>query len=392
MWNALLSAFSSTALLLAATSIPTHVLTSDYWGGYSGTHNLPAQRAAQWLSFAMVDPGDANLMSSLGVKTILYTNPNREQPGDPMWTADENEYAHTCAGGRVRGEVNYAGQELTNPGNPAMHQVWRYSVKRHTVDSGNAHYDFVFADEAGGTAYSLQQPCGYTFDGWLRDESGLFASLGRPIIYNGLNDFYNRGIAREIALNANAAGGEMEECYAQLHPDHRVGGWMWYTTEATELRMAQDRKYFICYGRDLTPADQADDGRLYTFASFLLSYDLRTTILWEYYKTPSGGHVMPESQIVAMQPVKPIRRVAELREAGGAYVRRYRDCYVAGRRVGPCAAAVNPDPEPHSVNLSAYHRVVQLRGSGIFDGGSIVLAGMNPPSVLPPLTGVIAFE
>lgn len=378
---------ASIGLLAAA---PRHVMTADYWGGYSGTHNLPAQEAARWLSLAEVDPADSGMMSGLGVKTMLYTNPNREMPGDPMFTNEEDEFAHTCSGQRVRGESQYAarGLVLTNPGGRAMKRIWQRSVETH---SENGHYDFIFADEASANAYALDEPCNFSFDSWLRDENSLFASLGQPVIYNGLNDFYNRGIAREIALNKTAAGGMMEECYAKLGGDHRVGDWMWWTTEATELRMAQARKYFICYGRDLTPADQAYDGRMYAYASFLLSYDPRTTILWEYYKTPSGGHVMPESQIVAWNPEKRVSRVVDLREAGGAYVRRYRDCYIAGRRVGPCAAAVNPDGTAHDVNLSGYHRVVQLRGSGIWDGGSIALVG-GVPSSLQPLTAVIAFK
>lgn len=384
----ILACLASVALLAA---VPRHVLTGDYWGGYSGTHNLPAQQAAQWLSLAEVDPADATTMSQLGVKTMLYTNPNREMPGDPMFTTQEQEYAHTCAGTRVRGEAKYAarGLVLTNPGSDAMARIWQNSVARHSI---NAHYDLIFADEAGGDLAALDVPCNYSFEGWLRDESRLFASLGRPVIYNGLNDFTNHQVAREIALNKVAAGGMMEECYAMLNEPHRVPGWMWYASEATELRMAQDHKYFICYGRDLTPADQSFDGRLFTYASFLLTYDPSTSVLWEYYKTPSGGHVMPESQIVALHPEKRISRVAQLREPGGAYVRRFRDCYVAGRSVGPCAAAVNPDDQDRNVNLSAYHRVLQLHGSGIWDGGTIELARTQIPTALPPRSGVVVFK
>jgi hypothetical protein len=382
-----LPALLATVLLLGA--VPRHVLTGDYWGGYAGTHNLPARQAARWLWIAETDPQDSTLLSSLGVKTMLYTNPNREQPGDPMWTNDESEFAHTCSGERALGEAAYRGQILTDVGGSAMKRIWRDSVERHEE---GAHFDFIFADEASGYAYTQETPCNGSFDGWLRDEQSLFASLHQPIIYNALNDFYDRGPAREIALNRDAAGGQMEECYAQLAPDHRVGGWKWWATEMTELEMAAARKYFICYGRDLSPADQAAASRLYTYASFLLSYDPGTTILWEYYKTPSGGHVMPESQLVALSPDMRVTRVAQLRQAGGAFARSYRQCYLDARPVGACIAVVNPDDDAHSVDLRAYHRVLRLEGSGIFDGGRAEIVNQRPPSSLAPLDAVIAFK
>ena len=375
------------ALLLGA--VPRHVLTADYWGGYSGTHNLPAERTAPWLWLAETDPQDSDLLSSLGIKTMLYTNPNREMPGDPMWSDDDSEFAHTCAGDRARGEAQYKNIFLTNPSSPTALHAWRASVASHLE---NAHFDFIFADEADGAAYAQDQPCGYTLTSWLRAEGNLFAGLHLPIIYNALSDFAGHDVAPEIALNARAAGGVMEECYAQLSADHRVGGWRWFATELTELRMAAAHKYFICYGRDLTPADQAFESRMYTYASFLLSYDPNSTILWEYYKTPSGGHVMPESQLVALDPAKPVTRVAQLRESGGAYVRRYRRCYIDAKLQGPCVAAVNPDDVPRSVNLRGYGRVLRLHGVGIFDGGSVTLDRTTPPNVIEPLGAVIAFK
>lgn len=377
------------AALTMIAAVPRHVLTGDYWGGYAGTHNVPAPRAAQWLSLAEVSAQDSTQMSALGVKTMLYTNPNREMPGDPMWGTQDDEYAHTCNGERARGESQYQNIFMTNPASATTVRLWQTSVQRHEE---GAHFDFIFADEADGAAYAQDMPCGYNLPNWLAQENRLFAALNQPIIYNALSDFKDHGPAPEMVLNAHAAGGEMEECYAQLHPDHRVGGWQWYATEQTELRMAQAHKYFICYGRDLTPAEQAYDGRMYTYASYLLNYDPNTTVLWEYYKTPSGGHVMPESQLVALDPDRHVDRMAQLRIAGGAYARSYRRCFINGRLVGACVAAVNPDDTAHPIDLRGYRRVLHLQGSGIFDGGRVVLASEAPPSSLAPLEAVIAFK
>lgn len=380
---ALLAAFA----LLGA--VPRHVQTADYWRGYAGTKNVSQDQAARALSWVETDVPGSQLISPLRVKTLLYTNPNREQPGDPLYGDNDDEYAHTCGGERALGEANYHGQLLTNPASRTLAAMWRRTVDAHTQ---GAHFDAVFADEAVGAAYAQQSPCGFNFDGWLRAETNLFRNLGYPVIYNGLNDFNGHGVAREIALNRSAAGGMMEECYAQLDADHRVGGWRWWATQQTELQMAREGKYFFCYGRDLTPADQAYDSRMYTYASFLLSYDLRTTVLWEYYKTPSGGHVMPESQLVALDPVKRITRVAQLRAGSGAFVREYRKCYLGGRFVGACAAAVNPDAGAHESPLRGYRRTLVLQGSGVFDGGSVRIDNRPPPEDLQPLSAVIAFK
>lgn len=385
LWPILLA--SAAALTMGAA--PRHVLTADYWGGYAGTHNLPATRAAQWLSWAEVQPQDTSQLAPLGVKTLLYTNPNREQPHDVIWSDDERFFAHTCGGQRVRGGSNYRGEVMTDVHSSVTTQAWQHSVERHME---GAHYDAVFDDEAVGTAYAQDAPCNYNMNDWIGGEAQMMRSLHTPVIYNALSDFYNHGVAREIALNSAAAGGMMEECYAQLAPDHRVAGWEWYTTEATELQMAAAHKLFFCYGRDLTPADQAYDSRMWAYASFLLSYDPSTTVLWQYYKTPSGGHVMPEAQLVPLDPVKRITRVAQLHANEGVYEREYRTCYIAGSPVGPCVAAVNPDDDTHSLSLSGYHRTLELRGGGIFDGGTIAIVKRAPPGQLAPRQAIIAFK
>lgn len=378
----------STLLLVAA--VPHHVQTADYWRGYAGTKTVPPEQAARWLSWVETDSYGSAAIAPYGVKTLLYTNPNREQPGDPMYGSQEDMYAHTCSGGRARAGVKYAGQVQTNPGSRALAQKWRKSVEGH---SEGGHFDAVFSDDADGAIYAADQPCGYSLNDWLRGETQLQRSLGKPVIYNGLSDFNGHGVAKEIALNASAAGGMLEECYAQLSPDTRVNGWRWIATEETELRMAHDRKYFFCYGRDLTPADQAVPGRMYAYASFLLTYDPGTSVLWEYYKTPSGAHVMPESQLVAYNPVKrSVKTIEQLRTPEGLFERSYRHCYLDARPAGACVVVVNPDDDAHRLALHGYGRTLSLHGSGVFDGGYASIDRNAPPSSVPPRGAVIAFK
>ncbi len=382
-----------TALLAGALvgAAPAHVQTADYFGGYAGTKNVPAPIAARWLSWAETGVPESGTLAALGVRTILYSNPHRTMPGDPLFTSDESTFAHDCAGARVNaGNGRYPGLVLMNPAAPAIVRLWRQFVDAH---QSGGHFDAVFEDEAVGDAYA-DRPCGFSMEAWLSATIDAQRRLGYPVIYNGLEDFNGHEIAPEIALNASAIGGMMEECYAQLAADHRVSGWQWTATEDTELRMARERKYFFCYGRDLTPAEQADASRMFVYASFLLSYDLDTSVLWEYYHTASGGHVMPESLLVARDPIRrDVASVDALRMPSGIYARAYRACFINGRAQGGCIAAVNPDSSAtRAAPLTGYSRTLTLHGSGIFDGGTVSVDDVAPPSTLQPLQGVIAFK
>ncbi len=377
---------SSIAALTAA--VPSHVQTADYWGGYGGTKVVPANQAAQWLSWVETNASSSLKILPFGVKTIAYSDPNRLQPSDALYSQDESQYLHTCSGARVRTSAHYQGQVLTDPRSQALASAWKNMILRQ---GGN--FTAVFADDAVGAAYTVDTPCNYSFDQWIQDELNLLRNVGLPVIYNGLGNFDGHTVSKVLALNASAIGGMQESCYAQLGSVHSVGGWQWEATEDTEIRMAEAGKYFFCYGRDLTPATQAYPSRMYTDASFLLTYDPSTSVLWEYYKTPTGAHVMPESQLVALNPVNgDVHDIAQLRQANGSYVREYGACYLAGRPVGPCAAAVNPDAVAHSLSLPGYSRTLVLSGSGVFDGGTVSIGNQPPPAQLAPLQAIIAFK
>jgi hypothetical protein len=375
--------------VLLALAVPTHVNTADYWGGYAGTKVVAASDAALWLNWVETDASASLRIAPLGVRAIAYSNPNRIQPTDGLYRGSADRFARTCSGAMVRTSGSYAGQVLTDPRSAQLAQDWRTGI----LDQ-RGEYDAVFDDDAVGAAYAPDSPCNYRLDDWLSDEAQLIARLGLPVIYNGLNDFHDRGLATEIALNRVAIGGMMEECYAQLETPHEVGGWEWSATEATELRMAADRKWFFCYGRDLTPAPQAVQSRLYTDASFLLTYDPRSSVLWEYYATSTGAHVMPESELVPADPVRAsVTSIDQLRRNGGAYVREYRECYIDARPQGPCAAMVNPDATaPATLDVRGYTRSLQLVGSGTFDGGRVAVVRGGVPAELGPLQAVIAFR
>jgi hypothetical protein len=115
-------------------------------------------------------------------------------------------------------------------------------------------------------------------------------------------------------------------------------------------------------------------------------------VLWEYYAGPLQFHVMPEVQLVALDPRGAATSIGDLRTASGTYVREYGACYLAGRNEGPCAVAVNPDDAAHPLRLNGYARTLTIAGGGILDGGTVRVATTKPPSQLEALSAAIAFK
>lgn len=368
--------------------VPHHIQTADYFGGYAGTHRVAPEVAARWLSWAETDNVNSLRLLPLGVKTLEYTNPYVESVGDPLYSKDESMYVHRCNGARLRlGNPRFG---ITDPNSPILRSAYIRSVRQR---ESTGHFTAFFEDEALLHYYGVRPPCNYNENNRLNGMIALQRAIGYPVVYNALEDFDHHSVAREIALNSTAIGGMMEDCYSTLDAPHTSSGWRWLATEQTEIDMARDGKYFFCYGRDLTPADQAIQQRLYVYASLLLTYDLSSTVLWEYYKTPSGEHVMPETQLVALDPIRTgIHTISQLRAVGGAYVREYRKCYIDGFAQGACVAAVNADSTSHRMDLSGYSRILAIDGSGQFDGGKARVIRQNPPSVLNPGSAVIAFR
>ncbi|MGH7661229.1 MAG: hypothetical protein ACRENA_10005, partial [Vulcanimicrobiaceae bacterium] len=124
------------------------------------------------------------------------------------------------------------------------------------------------------------------------------------------------------------------------------------------------------------------------------TYSASSSVLWEYFSTPSGLHVFPESEVVPTSPlVAAPGSIASLHAPGGAYVREYGACYVAGQSVGPCAAVVNPSTAsvPFPALSRTYGHTMALSGYGILDGGNVSTNGSGPPATIAPESGLVVF-
>jgi hypothetical protein len=167
------AAFVLSAAIAAASQPPEHVPTADYWGGYSGTHLVSAPVAAQWLTWASVNIDGSNALRPLGVKTMLYTDPNRQIKGEPLYTTDETTFAHDCAGARV--PTGREGQFLMDPRSASMPRVWKNLVDRYMAEG---HFDAIFEDDADDLYGVRDLPCTFDEGAWQAATIAMQRSLG----------------------------------------------------------------------------------------------------------------------------------------------------------------------------------------------------------------------
>jgi hypothetical protein len=397
------------AVLVAAVAVPlgvradavrTHVLTYDLVGKEGKNDQLSYGDVARWVDWARVIYAQSGAVAAAGMKTIYYANINRVGPKDTgLYQEDESLFTHDCQGNRIPNNNPRYQRFMTDPASPGVAQRWRNYIGRLQRQSG-VHFDAIFDDDAGLMEGFIGKPCNFTRAKYISDNISLIESLGVPVIFNGLSDTRRAngfGPSPEMALLSatNALGGMYEGCLYSFNPIHPLsGGDEWTILENEQLLTVAQHKLFVCNAAGTRPADVMIDQRIYVYASFLLTYDPNYSVIEEQFSVPSHLHVMPEFQLVALDPKAPQPgQVDVLRTPGGAYQREFARCYIAGSPVGACAVAVNPDYDAaHSVDLSGYHRTIVLNGSGVMDGGTIGTNGPPPPSTLGPVSGVIAFQ
>lgn len=371
---------------------PNHVLTFAW---IEAKDHVSPTLAAPYLDWAEVQGADANAFSAAGIKTVLYTNPNRTYPGQPMYTQDESTFAHDCSGNRIT-ILNKPGPTYQmDPTSPHLAQLWQNWVTWAT--NGN-HYDAIFDDSADSVHNTSALPCEFNQIFWSAASQRMNASLGKTIIYNGLGTLDNvTKPPPAIQLNPSVFGGMLEGCYGNVTLNNPVPKKaVWYNFETTELTMSAQQKPFVCRGLSQPPAQQAYNLRMYMYSSFLLTYDPSSSIVSEKFTTPSNLSVFPEETFVALNPLVPAPgTVATLQTSQWTYGRQYADCYLWGLPVGSCAAAVNADDAsvPHPFPWSGvYKHTLVLVGAGILDGGIAIVYGPPPPAMIPGASAVIAIQ
>ncbi len=395
---------ASVASAGASTSSPAtisqlHVPTADYLLSPNGTTTVTPAQAAPYLDWAETGVSNTPAIYNAGIKTMVYFDTDRLVPDDALYaTLSGSEYEETCSGARISDDQDNVTQYVTNPASSAT----RSAVDAY-VTAATAGYpvDAIYEDDADplgeypSSYFSPGAPCDYSDSAWIAGEEEMLAGYGHDTFVNGFSNMTEAApipSTTQLLANASTIGGNMESCYTRDASPIEEGSWVWTGTENTSLLVTGEEKYFECWAMDTGTASSEIASRIYTLASYLMTYNPTFSILREGYATPSGLHVMPESQFVPMQPVVAQPSNVSTLEESYVYVREYRACYYAGKLIGQCAMVVNNDTASHPTPALAltYTHTLTLSGDGILDGGSVGFDGAAPPSSVPALSAFIA--
>ena len=369
----------------------THVMTADYLGAPYGTTSVSPSKAKPYLNWAQVSPQNANSTSGAGIKTQYYLDPNdTSNDGDVFYIPAA--FAEDCNGNPIT--YGYDGKtfNVMNIGSSILENAFVNAVKSAT---SQGHFDVMWEDQDGPLAEAgiNPLPCGYNDAQWLSYGQALNQLSPVPVMFNGLEELNGESPSLAIGLlsSSNTIGGNYEHCYSD-NTTAKMLGWLWTAIENTELQVGAMNKLFECQSRNTNSASSQTDARLYALASFLLTYNPSTSILWEEYSTPSGLHVEPESQLVLLDPIGSTpSNVSALQQTGGTYGRQYAQCYYAGTFVGSCAVVVNPTGAAATFPFPQYTHTLVLSGGGILDGGTVSTSGPAPPETIPANEAAIVF-
>ncbi|MFN2448960.1 MAG: hypothetical protein ABR508_04085 [Candidatus Baltobacteraceae bacterium] len=381
-----------------ASSVPRHLLTADYLLGLYGTRSVTPAQAAPYLTWAQTSTSDSTAIHNAGIKTQVYIDPNWLATTDPMYQGIvESDFSHTCAGSRVT--VSFGSAVLRDDTNPASSSNQLHFASWVSTQKALGHIDMILEDNAGPlspyASYPNGMPCNYSSSSWVTGAIALNNSVSLPVMVNGLNAF-TTSTAPNLSVvenGSNTAGGNLEGCYNYLNQPINTGN-SWLIMENTELAVVHAGKLFECMGRDQSSASSNYAGRIFSLASFLLTYDPSHTMIASEWATTSGLHVMPETGLVPLDPlVSEPSAISSLKQTSGAYGRQYAHCYYRGTLVGACAIAVTHDyGNPEAFPFSGYAHTLTLSGAGVLDGGTASMSGPAPPSMMQPYTAVVAFK
>jgi hypothetical protein len=277
--------------------------------------------------------------------------------------------------------------------NPTSSDLLSLANQWQTNERNLGHIDAFFYDNMDDLYGLTTVPCNTSQSSWDSENYSFVSNSNYPVVFNGVG-LNSDGLT--LLNNSNVKGGMLEGCYGDRNAGTApyTADSSWISNENVEIAAANDGKLFFCYNTPLTDASSSIAIRQYIYASFLIGYSPSSSVLWEYFSTPDGLHVFPETKLVPQNPLISSGSSASSFSRGGVYVREYSSCYLNGSSIGHCAAVVNPSSgSSYSMpSLSqSYSRSMSISGYGILDGGSVSVSG-SVPSSLGPMTGVVLVQ
>ncbi len=370
----------------AGVAPANHVLTMALVHAWNGGQNVSASQAAPYLSWASNVSNYVSTLSASGIKAYAYTDGTTEASCSGcsyLWNtlqANPQYISRNCsnATNNVYGDT---GQEWVDVTKTGWYPYWVGEVE-HAYSTEGSTLAAVFSDNNGAPPTSAL-PCGVTQSQYVAAVGKMLASTSRPVIFNGLAFGADEQALLDIP---NVIGGMTEGCYS--------GSWTWTTDENAQLAAVAKNKLSICYDTRGTSGASSTGSRLFDYASFLLVFNLPTTMLFESFApaTSGGLSVYPETGLVPTNPLVATPGTIAALSTGGAYAREYAHCFYRGTDEGACAAVVNPSGTSVAFPyVGKYSRTLVLSGSDVLDGGSASFNG-SAPGTLAPYSGVIAFK
>ena len=400
------------------TTHNTNVLHLLTWiEGPDGANNpgpkLPPTQFAPYVNYALLASGGGEIQpyGAAGITTVLYSEPNHYLPGSKMLLdqlLSMNDVALTCSNQYV--QWNKPGMPLTyvtDVRKSHLAQMWQQSIDQTVQQNGGWAPNIVFEDSSDGPYFysTPAPPCDPNTHQvvaqavWTAATEVMEGSITYPVIFNGLQNGSGWKTPAQAALvNGPAIGGLSELCYGSDNYNqgvHKNNSVAWTVNETTELTFVLAHKHYVCHNNETTDGSvpAAIDARLYQLSSFLLTYDLNTSVYGSKWAVgQSNTDVQPEEQFVpenAEIPTPPT--IAGLLEADGNYHRRYRDCYLSNTDYGRCDIIVNSAKlKTHSVaeQFTIGHELA-LQGSGIFDGGTASVVPVTLTSLGPTESAIV---
>jgi hypothetical protein len=434
-----------------------HVLTGDYCcGGYSNDTPAGGLAAAKpWITYYANPSANGDSTGSYpsygtpgliaaGIppsQVYVYVDDSRIYRGDREYSSiapggvNASAAALDCFGNRIT--VNGGTGYLSDPYQSAT--VLLYNNDIGVSYNYSAGYGIVFLDDINGYLYNDggSLPC-HNGSVWAQSATSsayatMIASITLPTLslghgppgylLNVLGPIISEANGNVATLQAeiaaftatsNIVGMDCEGCFAD-NTNAEIGtsssseiANQWVLVEDAEIALVNAHKIFWLQDQDTRSTSSASyAGRMYAFASFMLTWDPQYTVYQNaYYGYVGDGthanstnpqiHVFPEEALVAYNPLvsypSTTSGIATLRDTGGAYFREYRSCYYAGLAVGPCAFVVNPDSSSHTkpaLQGSYTHTMVISSQNDVLDGGTVSLTGTAAPSTIPALTGYV---
>ena len=411
---ALMSARGVSAQASLGDTVPEHIQTSIQdlcyrdacW--HRSQRAVPLKRVAEMVTWAFADASVAGDARRAGIRTIAYLDPSIQydprRDVAPLASDDETTYLRACDGGRARVRLGDLDGYLMDQAAPGF----RTRLERYVASDVRPQYDALFADDVFAATdtfvHVLAAPCRRSFSEERTATFGAWQAAGMPIVFNGLGLAPDDGRVSDHAVAAldgpNVVGGMYEMCQtaSDEHTDHTLGhrrvDGAWRSVQNSHLAAVARRKAFFCFAESpLDGASAAGIGdRLFTYASFLLAYDPRYSVLQEALRSaPSGVPVYPETRLVALVPRTSASGDIGALQRSGVYVREFARCYVARTPVGACAAVVNPGTGSVPWPLPGYRSALALVGGSIADGGRMRFAA-PVPAALPAASAAIVIQ